>query len=203
MGRSVRISEEAARAVLVLLDGAGIRTGEWVSALRGALARLDRVPKAPPKSRRPRSVSFNAAMADLRAQKVGVFASRKPSKEEKSDETSAIRQACLQRAEGKCECGCDAPAIDWDRSYSFPEAKAELDHFFGRGKAKQSVETCWILRANCHREKTNNRPDAAAWLERFIAHCARYGYGQALRVASARRYFTKTRSSLPAAPRTR
>jgi hypothetical protein len=62
----------------------------------------------------------------------------------------------------------------------------ELDHFFGRGKAKQSAENCWALCRKCHHYKTENRPSAARWLEDFLQHCLRYGYAAEAERARAR-----------------
>lgn len=148
---------------------------------------------------------------------VPAHAKPRPTKAEKQEETSAIREACLKRAAGKCECGCGqylGPAVG-DPAYMMLTTMPELDHFFGRGRGRppQSVETCWILRADCHREKTNNRPDAATWLRKFITHCERQmattddlERGQALYFALCearkRLAFVETRSRLPAAPRT-
>jgi hypothetical protein len=190
MGRSIRISLKCAR---MLLDWLGDQRANpalqpYLDELRAGLGD------------NPEHPIRNVAQKFFGA-------SRRPSKEEKRDVTASIREACLQRAGGKCECGCGVPAVDWDKGYSFPEAKAELDHFAGRGKVKQSVETCWILRANCHREKTDSRPDAATWLRKFIAHCDRLiaagesRYCETGNMASRRLRFAETRSTLPAAPR--
>ncbi len=82
-------------------------------------------------------------------------------------------------------------------------SRAELDHMFGRGKGRlpQSVETCWILRADCHREKTNSRPDAATWWRKFMDHCRSHGYAKMADKAHDRMMFVEARASLPAAPR--
>lgn len=116
------------------------------------------------------------------------------------------REVCLTRSAGNCECGCGYALTEGG---GLQNGTPELDHFFGRGKVKQSVETCWILRADCHREKTNNRPDAATWLRKFIEHLhgiplekGRGGvYGAALAMARKRLAFVEARSFLPAAPR--
>lgn len=139
---------------------------------------------------------------------VPAHAKPRPTKAEKQEETSAIREACLKRAAGKCECGCGqylGPAVG-DPAYMMLTTMPELDHFFGRGRGRppQSVETCWILRADCHREKTNNRPDVATWLRRFLAHLDSQNSGSYLSIrayAENRLAFVETRSALPAAPR--
>ena len=53
----------------------------------------------------------------------------------------------------------------------------EMDHFFGRAKGGTTVAIVWNLCRRCHREKTDNRPSAVRWLERFIRHCARHANG--------------------------
>ena len=83
--------------------------------------------------------------------------------------TADVVAAVLGRADGVCECGCGRIAI----------FSGELDHRWGgvgRRREAQSVETCWILRRKCHFEKTANFPSAAAWQERWAAHCKKYGY---------------------------
>jgi hypothetical protein len=210
MGRSVRISEETARVMVRGVDVGDGTFGRAMDELRRAIARLDRIPQSKPRRKTDeRLIEEAVAKASGGSAFVRAWTKhlrRKPSKEEKRDVTASIREACLQRAGGKCECGCGVPAVDWDKGYSFPEAKAELDHFFGRGKVKQSVETCWILRADCHLEKTMLRPDAATWLQKFIAHCDRLiaagesRYCEAGNMASRRLRFVETRARLPAAP---
>jgi hypothetical protein len=44
----------------------------------------------------------------------------------------------------------------------------------------------WRLRADCHRAKTDNWPDAGGWLVKFIEHCNFYGYEAAAEKARAR-----------------
>lgn len=106
----------------------------------------------------------------------------------KRQQTSAIRGEVWARSCGKCEACGDALA------------DGELDHFFGRGKAPQSVRNCWRLCSGCHRAKTLNRPDSAYWLRRFNAHCLAHGYAGEVRLALNRLAFVEARSSLPAAP---
>jgi 5-methylcytosine-specific restriction endonuclease McrA len=218
MGRSVRISEDDLRPVFEVADEVMARhPPDYVAHqraalenIRRALARLDRIPK----THRRKRLALETHVPGSGWVKARV--SRKPSKEEKRDETAAIRRACLQRADGLCECGCGHPLQEPSESDHWEAETPELDHFFGRGKVKQSVETCWILRADCHQEKTNNRPDAATWLRKFIAHCdKRYAesvaagtaadthYTNAVIRAERRLRFVETRSALPAAPRIR
>lgn len=210
MERSVRISEEAGQALTRL--GARVCAGPddpeaWaVDVLRGALARLARVPKSSAPSAAHKFFGADGPAKGVRNS--ALARSRKSSKAEKRDETATIREACLQRAMSYCECGCGRPLA------TGIEAIPELDHFFGRGKVKQSVETCWILRADCHRDKTNSRPDAASWLRKFIVHCIKQfqrsvangtaadtNYTAAADRAQDRLRFVEVRASLPAAPK--
>lgn len=77
-----------------------------------------------------------------------------------------VRAAVFARAEGVCECGC-GKSLD-----NAPEATGELDHFFGRDS--ETVETCWALRRDHHREKTDGFPSAGYWCLLFLAHCRRH-----------------------------
>lgn len=86
-----------------------------------------------------------------------------------SKKTSEIRSAAFARSRNFCECGC--------RRY-ITEESGRLDHFFGRAKAAQSIENCWALHLLCDVQKTHNQPKASLWLEKFIAHCQRYGYAK-------------------------
>lgn len=141
----------------------------------------------------------------------GANRSRKPSKEEKRESRAAIYDACWVRCGGRCECGCGQVAMrDVEGS-----ARATLEHMFGRGRGRrpESVETCWILRYDCQREKTDSRPDGATWWAKFICHCQKWmtitagspehaRWCEVAAAAKARRRFVETRASLPAAPRT-
>lgn len=99
----------------------------------------------------------------------------------KAEETRVIREAVFARAEGKCEhCG-------WRESL-------QLDHFFGRGKVPQCIQNCIALCLRCHRDKTNNVPSAAFWLEEFIGHADSYGYSAEAARARNRLQFVETRS---------
>lgn len=92
-------------------------------------------------------------------------------KRTKKEETAEIREALLARAGGVCECGCgeqlEGSSFHW---------RAEMDHFFPKARTRQTVKTCWLVAAHCHRMKTANDPDAAYWLEKFASHCETYGY---------------------------
>lgn len=85
---------------------------------------------------------------------------------EKNAETKGIRWAVFRRSKGRCEADCGA-IITW--------RKMVMDHFFGKGKVRQTTGNCWALCRECDRLKTANEPSAEHWLERFIAHCQRNG----------------------------
>lgn len=102
----------------------------------------------------------------------------------KREETSNIYKLVAIRAHDNCECGCGRTLV----------LGSELDHFFGRGKAKQSVANCWFLHPDCHREKTDNMPSAGFWLRAFIAHASRQGYLAERWKAESRLAFVLTRS---------
>ena len=83
-------------------------------------------------------------------------------------ELSDLCRRLSARARGRCEC-CSRP-------FAPGVAAATLDHFFGRARAEESAATCWLLRADCHRAKTDNAPSAREWHERWIRHAERHGY---------------------------
>lgn len=116
------------------------------------------------------STKATRARSQARATKA---AKRETAKARRDD----VREQATARAKDECEaCGVSLFAI---------HHPAQLDHFFGRSRA-ESVETCWLICARCHREKTLNYPDAAAWFEAFIRHCVRHGYRAAAERARAR-----------------
>jgi 5-methylcytosine-specific restriction endonuclease McrA len=102
--------------------------------------------------------------------------------------TAELRLQLLERSKFRCECGgpdfkgCTRPA-------------AELDHFFGRARAPESAETCWMLATECHRAKTDGEGGAAEWLYRFMEHCARHDYREAFEQASKRSDFVRQRDA--------
>lgn len=101
-----------------------------------------------------------------------------------------VAQALGARARGCCECGCGT---------SFSVAGREIDHFFGRGKAEELESTCWLLTPRCHYAKTQNSPSAAHWLQKYAAHCARYGYVEEGKRVEARLLTVQTRTTFNAA----
>jgi 5-methylcytosine-specific restriction endonuclease McrA len=85
----------------------------------------------------------------------------------KTKETKRIRTMAVERASGRCEaCGSEFSAFN----------PAQLDHFWGRGRAAQSIENCWLVHATCHSDKTSNRPSRAHWLFKFLSFANRYDY---------------------------
>jgi hypothetical protein len=93
---------------------------------------------------------------------------KRSKREVKNAETSAIYADVEKRADGKCEaCGRAFGQFD----------PPHLDHYVGRGKAKQSVRNCWLIHGNsCHRQKHAGHPSAAYWHGLFAVHCDRHGY---------------------------
>jgi hypothetical protein len=89
--------------------------------------------------------------------------------------TAAIHEAVMARAQGACEA-CQAQA----------GRRLEMDHFFGRVRAEQSDATCWAICPPCHRQKTENSPSAAHWLEEFIRHAERHGFDDEAALAARR-----------------
>lgn len=87
----------------------------------------------------------------------------------KNSETAGIRAAVVERAQGRCECGCG-------RRFGSGEGTPEWDHIAGRVRVKQSVSMTWMLRRDDHRERTLNRPSRNHWLTRFKAHAESFGY---------------------------
>lgn len=79
--------------------------------------------------------------------------------------TRKIRRAVYARSGTRCE----NPACTWT-------SPPTVDHFYGKANAPETVETCWVLCARCHREKTDSKPNRKTWLLRFRGHCVRYGY---------------------------
>lgn len=97
---------------------------------------------------------------------------RTKKKKEHRDETSEVYAAVMKRAERSCEycCGPDTFA-----------APLEMDHMFGRVRAKQSERNCWALCRWCHKHKTNS-PEPWFWFEAFAKHADELGFrGEAAR----------------------
>lgn len=93
-------------------------------------------------------------------------------KKTKKEATSSVRAQVAKRAGELCECGCGIEFTEFNR--------AEFDHFMGKARSEK-VETCWMLRRDCHRAKTVGVPSRDYWLRKFIRHCERHGYENAAR----------------------
>lgn len=82
----------------------------------------------------------------------------------------AVYKAVAKRAGVMCECGCG-------RSFGQFFGMPTVDHFWGVARS-ETVESCWRLRWDCHRQKTESIPTRSAWFAKFISHCDRYGYSE-------------------------
>lgn len=96
---------------------------------------------------------------------------KRAAKREKGAKTSAVYRLVAARAGLVCECGCGR----WFRGLS---GAAHLDHFEGRARS-ESLETCWLIRSDCHARKHAGDPSRAFWLGRFADHCDKHGYATA------------------------
>lgn len=95
---------------------------------------------------------------------------REEKAETRKDARAEIRARVVERADGYCEA-CRLPFT--------PANPGELDEFlggFGRRQQMMAVETSWLIHATCHREKTDNRPNARTWICLFLVHCSKWGY---------------------------
>jgi 5-methylcytosine-specific restriction endonuclease McrA len=111
---------------------------------------------------------------------------KRQKKASKKSERAFVRSLLVHRAQGACEaCGNEDDGL-------------QMDHFWGRAKAPEQEDTCWLLCFHCHDLKTRNHPGAAYWLSLFIEHSGRYGFTDEVERAKARLHFTETRSALSA-----
>lgn len=76
-------------------------------------------------------------------------------------EVDARSQGRCEETNGVTECCNDA---------------TEHDHFWGRGKEKETTETVWHLCKFHHDSKTAWDPGRAEWIRRFKLHAARHRY---------------------------
>lgn len=156
--RSIRISEKTAKELLAYFDDEQVTvSAQTVRELRSAI--------------RPKPSSTSYAKQ------------KRKKKASRRDEAAAIRAQVMARAGGRCECGCEHNVYGEDESFLFV---ATMDHFWGRGKTKQTVENCWCLAIRCHDQKTMNFPNAATWLCKFITHAQKHGYTSEASRARAR-----------------
>lgn len=130
----------------------GIRTVDdlWDPGERRAMEEL----RAALRPKRRKALSFPSRAKARRAKK-----------ETRKEETARIRAEVFARAEGICEL-CEAAGAD------------DLHHVFGRVRVRQSVRNTLAICRGCHRALTANRPSAAHWLEKQIAHLGAHGYGE-------------------------
>jgi hypothetical protein len=49
-------------------------------------------------------------------------------------------------------------------------------HFEGVARS-ETLETCWMLRADCHRAKHRDG-DPQSWRRKFVEHCERHSYSR-------------------------
>lgn len=97
-------------------------------------------------------------------------ARREAKRRRHAENATAIRAAVMLRAGGRCEMS-DGIRCSMDGT--------DLDHMLqgsGRRRQRQSAETCWLLCAWHHRERTRNRPSSRAWRGHMRRHLDRYGY---------------------------
>ncbi len=52
----------------------------------------------------------------------------------------------------------------------------EHDHFWGRGKARETPQNVWHLCKFHHDNKTRNDPNRAAWIRFFRQHCYQHAF---------------------------
>lgn len=86
---------------------------------------------------------------------------------EKAKETRKLYFAAQRRANGACEA-CHDPFDPLD--------PPELDHWKGRGKAKQTEETVWLIHRSCHKARHAAEPSRTHWVEVLQNHCQFHGY---------------------------
>ena len=165
-----------------------------VLSRRSAEALLAYLPAYLPKDASRLAGPLARAIAELEA----ALRKRKPSPSRKAKAAKrsramvtpeSLRRQLGHRANLVCECGCG-------RHFNGTQT---VDHFFGRARA-ESLETCWLIRSDCHQDKSENRPSAAYWLERFRAHAIRHSYWAEAARAGRRLDYVRARAAMPAAP---
>lgn len=209
----VTISMKAARAqsllgLIVLYGPKALSAGEYQDvrdAVRDALrARESKRKPRKPSTAAPRPGAPGSPSIELsHPMQWTSEATRTHLKAQKREQRTSTREAVVKRAMdagGLCECGCGEQVRDDRKMPVYPEARGEMDHFWGRGKGRppESLETCWFLRPACHLAKTRNQPDAATWCRKFMDHCRSHGYAKMADKAHDRMMFVETRSMLGA-----
>ena len=81
---------------------------------------------------------------------------------------AAVYSAVDHRSQGMCELG--------DGLLNCHNEATEHDHFWGRGKAKETPENVWHLCRAHHQHKTDNQPSRKEWLILFRFHCMFKGF---------------------------
>lgn len=150
MAATVRLSARSARALLERakrVPPETVEEGRAFAEMEDALEKLSRV-------RTRTSAALKATAAKRKT---------------KREKTAELYWMAMARADGVCECGCGQP-LDAASLAGHPE----LDHFRGRGRARQTVPNTWMLRRDCHRAK--HRGSRAVWLAKYAAHARRHGY---------------------------
>lgn len=94
---------------------------------------------------------------------------RRADRQEHNEETTGIYAQVDRRAQGRCECGC---GLAFDASL---DGRPQMDHMFGRIE-EQTVEACWMLRADHYAAKTAHSPSRYHWINRFLVHVTRHRY---------------------------
>lgn len=173
MSARVSLSAKHANVLLKLAKmGRDMRQFSHIGTEHAAVAALESALKPSEKKRAVRRSKRETTKANAATKQV---------------QTSTIRAAVMRR--------------DWRCNLCLREnLPLEFDHFFGRGKEPQSVENCWALCFDCHDDKTNNRPNAKAWLERFVNHCLEHGYMAAATKAQVRLDALRTMEAMEVAP---
>lgn len=109
---------------------------------------------------------IDATKKQRRARHAGSRREREGKREAKRDDRAIVRALVANRALGYCEA-----------CRTFHGDALQMDHFWGRAR-EESVQSCWMLCAECHRDKTENRPSRGAWLGGFSLHCEAMNYGE-------------------------
>lgn len=105
---------------------------------------------------------------------------REKKRETRREKTASVRDAVIERAQGRCELLEVPESVHELAAIGFPGCSGalQLDHFFGgaRRRSAESVEHCWMLCEAHHRAKTLNEPSASAWRVLFDLHRQAHGY---------------------------
>lgn len=129
-------------------------------ALRDALAALERHGEQALADQLRAVYAKRKATPASRGYSATTLGGRKEEKRRRhAEETKAIRAALFDRSVGK---GCENCGKRF--------ALLEMDHMLGgsgRRRQRQSVETCWAICQECHRNRTINVPSREFWRHRM------------------------------------